>query len=227
MQALLLAAAVLAASPRADAALRERFAKQIGPAIAGAPDCYGVDDRYAACLTTGAGGELRSISVRPRAWLLEGEEFDRDRSLTNPEFLEIVSRLNGIAFIGGYRPGSAPAVVAVTNLSYTSWESWTGAAIEKGLNVWDASVLDFTVIFYQPVRGRVVHRDQRCNRTPTTAEKERAFMLDCDDRVSVGPRYLSIDNGSFLLAPEEWRDYCEGEEVAVMAVDLDPPLEER
>ena len=77
------------------------------------------------------------------------------------------------------------------------------------------------LIFYRSVRGRVVHRDQRCNRTPPATGEERLFMIDCDDRVEVGPRYLSIDNSRFLLAPEEWRDYCAGEEVEVMAADLE------
>lgn len=219
MHALLFAAA-LAAAPLPDASLRARFDTYVGPAIAGAPGCYRVDDRYAACAQTMASGELRSIAVQPRAWVLDDEEFDLDRSLTNPAFLEIVSRLNGIAPIGDYRPGSEPAVSAINNSAYVMWESWGDAAIRKVVNG-DDSIRSFTVVFYRPVRGRVVHHDERCSRTPGAAEKERAFMIGCDDSVDVGPRYLSIDNGRYLLAPEAWRDYCAGEEVAVMAAGLD------
>src|SRR5207253_444771 len=104
---------------------------------------------------------------------------------------------------------------------YTTRGSWTGAVIEQSLNTWDESILCFDVIFYRPVRGRVVHRDERCSRTPPATEEERIFTLECDDHVEVGPRYLSIDNGWFLLGPEEWRDYCAGEEVEVMAADLE------
>jgi hypothetical protein len=223
MQALLLAAVLASTAPLADAALRARFEQYVGPAIADAAGCYAGDDRYVACVQSASSGEVWSIVVVPRAWRTGGD-FDREQALTPSEYLGLLSRIDCAVPIGPYRPGSEPLVNAVTNLRFITWESWGAAAIEKNVNLGDDAVISFRVIFYRPVRGVVFHHDPRCDWKPVT-EMDRLLFF-CDEHVDTGPRYLSIDNARFLLAPSEWRDYCPGQEVEVLAADLDDPYPE-
>ena len=205
------------------AAAREaRLERYVGRAIGSEPGCYEANDRYAACVVENADGELRAIRVTPLAWL-RNEDFDRDRSLTGAEYLDVLGRLQRVVPFGSYRPDVEPAVSVVTNLAYDVNEWWSGAVVEKNVDLFDpGTIRTFTVFFFTRVRGRVVYYDKGCNTAAVAPAEESLFARTPRCQPEIGPYLLSVENRTYALAPEEWRCYSPGQTVDVLAVDRDP-----
>ncbi|MEA2569886.1 MAG: hypothetical protein QOI24_1887 [Acidobacteriota bacterium] len=208
MSAIFLVLAMAAAPARGEA-----FARYLGPAIDGKPNCYAVGDRYAACVASDTSG-LRRINVEPRAWLTH-EEFDRDQALSHAEFLDIMTKLGRAVDVGAYQPDVAPQTNAITNGLYASIEEWTNAAVRKWIVDGKGTVLSFDVMFYRSVSGSV--RMTSCQRVIDYG-KERPES-DCLEP-ALGPKYVTIDNEGYVVAPRDRRKFKPNEAVDIHAADL-------
>jgi hypothetical protein len=189
----------------------EAFVRNLGPAIEGKPDCYAVGDRYAACAKFDKAGELRRINVEPRAWMTH-EEFDRDKALSHAEYLDVITKLGRAVDLGEYQPGGAPHVNAITNGLYASIEEWTNAVVRKWIVDGEGTVLSIDVMFYLRVSGSV--RMTSCRRVIDYAND-----TDCQE-IALGPKYVTIDDEDYVVAPRDRRKFKAGELIDIYAADL-------
>ena len=93
--------------------------------------------------------------------------------------------------------------------------------VQKNVDL-DESVWSVKVLLFHRARGRVVFFDPRCTSTLAPRADDPLDGLEPQCEPDIGPRYLSIENRTYALAPGERRCFLPGETVDVLAVDFDP-----
>jgi hypothetical protein len=176
------------------------FECEVGPRHAATTNCFRISGRYVACYHLSEQKSLEQVSVVPEDWLGE-EQFDRERSLSPGEFLQILSQISKIRPVGRLVSPDRALARAVLNNVYGDDEEWENALVKKYVNDWDDSVLSFTVIYYRSISGKVEwYQPPDC-----TPDAVLGAPLDCRDP-SVGPIYLSVNGHDYFFGSDGAED---------------------
>lgn len=197
------------------------FTAAVGERIAGTENCHVANDRYIACFQLTGDGELARIVVEPIA-TLTNDEFDRDRSLSYAEFLDLFHRLERVETLGFLLEQPKTKIHAVSNDLWVDSEDWEHGVIETAVNTWDQSILHFRILFYLRRRGIVwLTRQPECDDATSIFRP----LFNCDGP-SNDPQIVAIDEIEYWLAPEDRRCFYPGELVDVHVATTflsDPP----